>query len=67
MATYGGHGVLPIVDGAFIGLQNARVPLYIVLAINLTNIVLDLVFVLLLGMDVDGVAAASVIAIGQLQ
>ena len=48
--------------GWFIGLQNARVPLYIVLAINLTNIVLDLVFVLILGMTVDGVAAASVIA-----
>ena len=48
--------------GWFIGLQNARVPLYIVLAINLTNIVLDLVFVLVLGMKVDGVAAASVIA-----
>ena len=48
--------------GWFIGLQNARVPLYIVLAINVTNIVLDLVFVLVLGMKVDGVAAASVIA-----
>ena len=48
--------------GWFIGLQNARIPLYIVLAINLTNIALDLIFVLLLGMKVDGVAAASVIA-----
>ena len=48
--------------GWFIGLQNARIPLYIVLAINLTNIALDLVFVLLLGMKVDGVAAASVAA-----
>jgi MATE family multidrug resistance protein len=48
--------------GWFIGLQNARVPLYIVLAINITNIVLDLIFVVILGMDVDGVAAASVIA-----
>jgi MATE family multidrug resistance protein len=48
--------------GWFIGLQNARIPLYIVLAINITNIILDLVFVLGLGMTVDGVAAASVIA-----
>ena len=48
--------------GWFIGLQNARVPLYIVLVINLTNILLDLLFVLVLGMKVDGVAAASVIA-----
>lgn len=48
--------------GWFIGLQNARVPLYIVLTINVTNIILDLLFVLVLGMKVDGVAAASVIA-----
>lgn len=48
--------------GWFIGLQNARVPLYIVLVINVTNIILDLLFVLVLGMKVDGVAAASVIA-----
>ncbi len=48
--------------GWFIGLQNARVPLLIVLITNATNIVLDLLFVLALGMDVDGVAAASVIA-----
>jgi len=48
--------------GWFLGLQNARVPLYIVLTINVINILLDLVFVYLLGMKVDGVAAASVIA-----
>lgn len=48
--------------GWFLGLQNARVPLLIFLTINLTNIVLDLVFVLGLGMKVDGVALASVIA-----
>ncbi len=48
--------------GWFLGLQNARVPLYIVLVINVTNIFLDLFFVLVLDMKVDGVAAASVIA-----
>lgn len=48
--------------GWFLGLQNARIPLVIVLAINLTNIALDLLFVLGFGMTVDGVAAASVIA-----
>jgi len=48
--------------GWFIGMQNARVPLYIFLTINLTNIALDLWFVLSLGMKVDGVALASVIA-----
>jgi len=48
--------------GWFIGLQNARVPLAIVLVINLTNIVLDLVFVVGLGMKTEGVALASVFA-----
>ena len=51
-----------VLIGWFLGLQNARVPLLIFLTINLTNIVLDLVFVLVLGMKVDGVALASVIA-----
>ena len=48
--------------GWFLGLQNARVPLIVVLAINITNIILDLVLVILVGMKVDGVAIASVIA-----
>ena len=48
--------------GWFIGLQNARIPLLIFLTINLTTIVLDLVFVLGFGMKVDGVALASVFA-----
>lgn len=48
--------------GWFIGLQNARVPLVIVLVTNVTNIVLDLALVIGLGMKVDGVAAATVAA-----
>ena len=48
--------------GWFLGTQNARVPFMIFLTINVTNILLDLVFVLGLGMKVDGVALASVIA-----
>ncbi len=48
--------------GWFLGTQNARVPLLIFLTINVTNIVLDLVFVVLLGMKVEGVALASVVA-----
>jgi len=51
-----------VMIGWFIGLQNARVPLLIFLTINTTNIVLDLLFVVGLGMKVDGVALASVIA-----
>jgi len=48
--------------GWFIGLQNARIPLLIVVVTNAVNIVLDLLFVVVMGMDVDGVALASVIA-----
>ena len=48
--------------GWFIGLQNARVPLFIFLTVNLVNIALDLLFVLVFGMKIDGVALASVIA-----
>ena len=51
-----------VMIGWFLGLQNARVPLFIFLTINLTNIALDLLFVIGLGMKVDGVALASVIA-----
>jgi len=51
-----------VLIGWFIGLQNARVPLYIVLAINITNIALDFLFVVALGWTVRGVAAASVLA-----
>jgi len=51
-----------VMVGWFLGLQNARVPLVIFLTINSTNIVLDLLFVIVLGMKVDGVALASVIA-----
>ena len=51
-----------VLIGWFLGLQNARVPLLIFLTVNLTNIVLDLLFVVVLGMKVDGVALASVIA-----
>lgn len=48
--------------GWFIGLSNTRVPLAIVLTVNVTNIVLDFAFVNGLGMTADGVALASVIA-----
>jgi len=48
--------------GWFLGLQNARVPLIVVLVINVTNIILDLVLVVVIGMKVDGVAIASVIS-----
>jgi MATE family multidrug resistance protein len=48
--------------GWFIGMQNTRVPLALLLVTNLVNIALDLLFVVGMGMNVDGVALASVIA-----
>jgi MATE family multidrug resistance protein len=51
-----------VLIGWFLGMQNARGPLWILLVINSINIVLDLVFVMGLQMDVVGVALASVIA-----
>lgn len=48
--------------GWFLGMQNARLPLLLMSVINGTNIGLDLWFVFGLGLDVDGIAAASVAA-----
>jgi MATE family multidrug resistance protein len=47
--------------GWFLGMQNARAPLMLMLATNLTNIILDLVFVVGLDLGVTGVALASVL------
>lgn len=48
--------------GVFLGVQNARYPLILTIIVNLVNIVLNLVFVRLLDMKVEGVALATVIA-----
>lgn len=48
--------------GWFIGMQNARAALYVMLATNLCNIALDFWFVVGLGYTADGVALASVLA-----
>ena len=48
--------------GWFIGLSNARVPMAMFLATTTSNMVLDIVFVFGFGMDVTGVALASVFA-----
>ncbi len=48
--------------GVFLGLQNAHYPMVLTLIVNLINIVLNLLFVNLLGMKVEGVAFATVIA-----
>ena len=53
---------LHALHGVFLGLQNAHCPMLLTIVVNLVNIVLNLVFVRLLGMKVEGVALATVIA-----
>ncbi len=48
--------------GWFIGMQNTRAPLYLMLVTNVINIILSLWFVVGLGYRAGGVAAASVAA-----
>jgi len=48
--------------GWFIGMQNTRLPLALMLTVNVTNIALSVLFVVGLGYRTGGVAAASVIA-----
>lgn len=53
---------LYVLSGWFLGLQNVKYPLVIVLTTNTVNILLDLLFVVHLKMDVEGVAWATVLA-----
>ena len=48
--------------GVFLGLQNARYPMLLTIVVNFINIVLNLIFVRMLDMKVEGVALATVIA-----
>jgi len=49
-------------NGWFLGMQNARYPMIVTLVINLLNIVLDLLFVMGLHMNSDGVALGTLLA-----
>ncbi len=51
-----------VLMGWFLGRQNARYPMWLLLFSNSINIVLDLLFVIVLGWRTEGVAAASLIA-----
>jgi len=48
--------------GWFLGMQNARIPMYLTLTVNALNIGLNFLFVFGLGMKSDGVALATVLA-----
>lgn len=49
-------------NGWFVGMQDAKTPMFIAIGINIVNIALSLFFVYILKMKIDGVAAASVCA-----
>lgn len=51
-----------VIMGWLLGMQNAKLPMWLLIVTNVVNILLDLVFVLGLGWKVQGAAAASVIA-----
>lgn len=48
--------------GWFLGMQNARIPFYMLLATNILNVLLTLLFILKLNLGITGVAKATVIA-----
>ena len=50
------------IHGWFLGMQNARYPLYITILVNIVNILCSLLFIIGLGMKSDGVALGTVIA-----
>jgi MATE family multidrug resistance protein len=51
-----------VFTGVFIGMHDTRRVMYLVLVLNLTNVALDLLFVPVLGLGVEGVAWATLIA-----
>jgi MATE family multidrug resistance protein len=53
---------LYVFTGWFLGMQNAKYPLYLALITNALHIVFHLIFIKIYGMDVDGVALGTVCA-----
>lgn len=51
-----------VLQGWFIGMQDARSPMYVMLVENVLNIFFNLFFVLFMGMSSDGVALGTVLA-----
>lgn len=50
------------IKGWFIGMQNARIPMFIAIAMNILNIVFSLFFVFTFNMPIEGVALGTVLA-----
>ncbi len=49
-------------QGWFLGMQNARYPMYLVVLINFANIVFSVLFIKVFGMKAEGVALGTVLA-----
>lgn len=64
VCVWGAPAVLSMygLKGWFIGMQNARFPMLIAIAVNVINILCSLCFVFVLGMKVEGVALGTVVA-----
>jgi MATE family multidrug resistance protein len=50
------------INGWFLGMQNAKFPMMVTIALNILNIILNVYFIYVLGMHVDGVAWGTVIS-----
>ena len=50
------------IKGWFIGMQNTKIPMFIAILINVLNVIFNILFVVWLQMDVDGVALGTVLA-----
>ncbi|MBP7103024.1 MAG: MATE family efflux transporter [Bacteroidales bacterium] len=53
---------LYVIKGWFIGMQNAKTPMWIAIQINVVNIIFSLLFVFGFGMKIEGVALGSLIS-----
>ncbi len=51
-----------VLNGWFLGMQNARTPMFIAILVNVANIILSLFFVFGLGMKSDGVALGTALS-----
>lgn len=54
--------ILYVLNGWFFGMQNAKIPMWIVIAVNISNIIFNLFFALILNLGSDGVALGTVIS-----
>ena len=64
MVVWGAPAVLGMYafKGWFIGMQNARIPMFIAILNNMMNILLSIFFVFVLGMKIEGIALGTLLS-----